>query len=290
MMRDNTALPIRKSPTLKKQHSMQLPLSLPPTTQFVPNKPLPVIEFPTSPERIVGAEMLHFSHPHHHLFHMNLPELFTCSGCQELGAGKRYACQHCNYQLHEFCALAPQALRSHPLHYQHDLVFYSKPGKAKSKCDVCGKSIKGFSFRCNPCNFQIHPCCAMLPLEIIFAPHPHTLKLLMASPNGGETSFQCGECKRKRTGRIYRCAVCDYHLHAICAKIIFNGLKDSGITEPTSKSGPVLEAATRIATQVVTGFFGGLIEGIGQTVGEDIIQNVLGGAGNAFVSRGIAGK
>ncbi|KAI6668401.1 hypothetical protein NL676_016112 [Syzygium grande] len=253
MMRDNK--PIRKSPTLKRQHSMQLPLSLPPSpTQIVPSKPLPVIEFPTSLERIVGEEMLHFSHPHHALSHINLPELFTCSGCQEIGAAKRYACQLCNYQLHEFCALAPLALKSHPLHYQHQLLFYSKPvkaGKANSKCDACGKSVKGFSFRCNACNFQIHPCCAMLPLEIVFAPHPHTLRLLMASPSGSDTGFQCGECKRRRPGRIYRCAVCDYHLHAICAKIIFNGLQDSGIREPT-KSGTVLEAAARLASQVVT--------------------------------------
>lgn len=135
MMRDNKAPPIRKSPTLKSQHSMQLPLSLPPSptaTQSVPTKPLPLIEFPTSPERIVGEEMLHFSHPHHPLSHINLPHLFTCSGCQELGAAKRYACQLCNYQLHEFCALAPQALKSHPLHYQHQLVFYSKPGTTYS--------------------------------------------------------------------------------------------------------------------------------------------------------------
>ncbi|KAI3427738.1 Phorbol-ester/DAG-type domain-containing protein [Psidium guajava] len=234
--------------------------------------------------------MLHFSHPQHPLSHINLPHLFTCSGCQEVGAAKRYACRLCNYQLHEFCALAPQALKSHPLHYQHEIVFYSKPGRAKSKCDACGKSVKGFSFRCNACNFQIHPCCAMLPLEVVFKPHPHTLKLLMASPNGGgDTGFQCGECKRRRRGRIYRCAVCDYHLHAICAKIIFNGLLDCGIKEP-GKSGNMLEAAAQLALQVVTGFFGGLIEGIGEGVGEDMVQNIMGGTGNAFISRGIAGK
>lgn len=136
MMRDNRATSFRRTPTLESQRSMQLSLSLPPSppaaptaaTPFVPRKPLPVIEFPTSPERVVGGEMLHFSHPHHRLSHINLPELFTCSGCLELGAAKRYACQLCNFQLHEFCALAPQALKSHPLHYQHQLVFYSKPG------------------------------------------------------------------------------------------------------------------------------------------------------------------
>lgn len=97
------------------------------TTTFVPRKS-PLVEFPTSPQLVVGEDILHFSHPQHQLSLVNLPDLFTCSGCKEYGAGKRYTCQFCDFQLHHFCALAPSALRGHPFHCQHQLVFYSKPG------------------------------------------------------------------------------------------------------------------------------------------------------------------
>lgn len=88
-----------------------------------------VVEFPTSPQRTVGEDMFHFGHPQHPLAHINQTDLFTCSGCKERGAGKRFACQVCKFWLHEFCAAAPQALRNHPLHVQHQLFFYSKPGE-----------------------------------------------------------------------------------------------------------------------------------------------------------------
>lgn len=97
------------------------------TTTFVPRKS-PLVEFPTSPQLIVGEEILHFSHLQHPLSQVNLPDLFTCSGCKEHGAGKRYTCPLCNFQLHDFCALAPSALKGHPFHCQHQLVFFGKPG------------------------------------------------------------------------------------------------------------------------------------------------------------------
>lgn len=116
--------PLRKTRTflLKRSESMQQP------TEFVPRKS-PVVEFPTSPQLIFGEEMLHFGHPQHPLSQVNLPDLFTCAGCKEYGAGKRFVCQQCNFQLHDFCALAPPALNSHPFHFQHQLVLYSKSGE-----------------------------------------------------------------------------------------------------------------------------------------------------------------
>jgi len=72
--------------------------------------------------------MVHFGHPQHVLVKVELPDIYTCAGCKEEGAGVRYVCQECDYQLHEFCALAPPQLKSHPFHYQHQLLFFAKPG------------------------------------------------------------------------------------------------------------------------------------------------------------------
>ncbi|KAK4752709.1 hypothetical protein SAY87_021507 [Trapa incisa] len=258
-----------------------------------------LVGFPTCPQRTIGNDLLHFSHPQHPLAHIHRMDLFTCFGCKEHGAGKRFACQHCDYQLHEFCALAPQALKSHPLHVQHQLFFYSKPvkgGMAKSKCDACGNSIRGYAFRCIPCSFQLHPCCAMLPQEIIFPSHPHTLTLLpvpssssssssSSSTAGVDSSLPCGECKKRRPGRLYRCMSCDYCLHAACAKVVFNGLLDSGIKDPDDeKHSSRLGAAAHIASKVVSAFVGGIVEGVGEGVGDLIVQNIITAAGGPLIA------
>ncbi|CAA0824386.1 Cysteine/Histidine-rich C1 domain family protein [Striga hermonthica] len=86
------------------------------------------IEFPTLAQA-AGAkqEISHYSHSKHPLTEIITPEIFRCSGCREYGAGKRFSCRHCDFQLHVFCALSPPVFNDHPLHAQHQLVFHSKP-------------------------------------------------------------------------------------------------------------------------------------------------------------------
>ncbi|KAL7154433.1 hypothetical protein ABFS83_03G002400 [Erythranthe nasuta] len=240
------------------------------------------IQFPTSaaqPSTNGGEyEITHYTHSNHPLTQLNLSQLFTCDGCKEYGAGTRFSCQHCDFQLHDFCAAAPPLLNNHPLHGQHQLVFHSKPksgGMSWPTCDVCGKSTKGFTFRCRACNFQMHPCCAMLSSEVNFPAHPHPLRVL---PPLNGAPMDCGECKKRRSkGRIYRCTVCsDYHLHALCAKPFVNGLQANGIPTP-GKPPSALGTAARLASQVVIEFIGGLIEGIGEGMGEALVQNMVRG-------------
>jgi hypothetical protein len=72
--------------------------------------------------------IVHFSHPEHRLARFDFPYLFMCMGCKEYGAGKRFMCQTCGFQLHEFCALAPPSLHDHPFHTKHQhLLFFDKP-------------------------------------------------------------------------------------------------------------------------------------------------------------------
>ncbi|XP_073023989.1 protein VACUOLELESS GAMETOPHYTES [Primulina eburnea] len=227
------------------------------------------------PPPILGEEITHLIHSKHPLTEVTSPDLFTCAGCKEYGAGKRFACQQCDFQLHQFCANSAPLLMNHPLHAQHQLIFHPKPKQGGimpwPRCDICGKSSKGFTYRCRACSFQMHPCCALLSTQINFPIHPHPLKLLPPSNTAGD--MICGECKKlKRSGRMYRCTVCEYHLHAVCAKTLVNGLHDNGITAPEKPS--VLGAAARLASQVVIEFIGGLIEGLGEGVGEVLVQNI----------------
>ncbi|XP_062101347.1 protein VACUOLELESS GAMETOPHYTES-like [Humulus lupulus] len=245
---------------------------------------------PRSPQLISGEEMIHFSHPQHPLSLLNLPDRFTCASCKERGAGNRYSCQQCNFQLHDFCGSAYPSLKSHYLHSQHQLLLFSKPvkggGIVQSKCDVCNKAIQGSAYRCNACSFQMHPCCANLPLEMQkFWVHSHTLRLLPPNyygnnnNNNNDTNMVCGECNRKKSGRVYYCSVCGYHLHAVCAKTFINGLRENGYRND-DKSNNKLGTAARVASQVVFDFFGGLIEGIAEGVGQVIVQDVAKGSSN----------
>ncbi|XP_027362485.1 uncharacterized protein LOC113870086 [Abrus precatorius] len=270
---------------LEKSPTMEYQLTAPSDqySTFATKKSPPRMEFPTSPQLIFGEEILHISHPQHPLSMVDIPDLFTCVGCKEYGSGKRFVCQQCDFQMHDFCALAPPALKAHPFHSQHSLLFHPKPAKggmAKSKCDVCGKPTKGFAFLCTACAFQMHPCCAMLNTQIQYPNHPHPLKVLptTSSATAADSALVCRECNRKRSGKVYRCTVCDYHLHAVCAKSKVNGLQANGIKPPEKPS--VLAAAARVASQVVIEFIGGFVEGIGETMGEALVQNIAKGSNN----------
>ncbi|KAJ4967197.1 hypothetical protein NE237_019046 [Protea cynaroides] len=237
-----------------------------------------LMEIRTDPHPILGEgkEILHYSHPQHTLALISLPYLFKCMGCKEHGAGNRFKCLTCDFvELHEFCALAPPSLKTHSLHSQHPLIFYTKPGGyLRSRCDVCGKNTKGYAFRCSTCNFVMHPCCAELTWEMKFPVHEHTLKLLSSSISAsGDTDLGCDECKRKRSGYVYGCRICQYHLHAVCAKNMVNGLHSNGI-KPPEKPNKIGRAVMGAASHVIVGFFGGLLEGIGEGVGGALFDTV----------------
>ncbi|XP_021717802.1 uncharacterized protein LOC110685561 [Chenopodium quinoa] len=248
----------------------------------------PIIEFPVSPDAdalLLGEGITTSNHPQHRMVQVNLPNPFTCMGCKEYGAGSRFTCQQCNFELHDFCALAPPVLKAHPLHSQHQLVFTPKPGKGgllRSKCDVCGKSPKGYLFHCSACSFQLHPCCAMLSAKMNFPTHPHSLVILpVTALSTGPGEMMCSECKKRRPGKVYQCTVCDYYLHAVCAKSMVNGLHANGIKGLEFEKPNMFGVAAKIASHVVVGLMGGLVEGVGEGLGEALTQNVLKGRCNS---------
>ncbi|XP_068649432.1 protein VACUOLELESS GAMETOPHYTES-like [Aristolochia californica] len=225
-----------------------------------------------------GEEIIHASHPQHPLAQVYSPYLFTCMGCKEYGAGRRFKCLRCDYDLHDFCALAPPSVQRHPLHSKHPIVFSTKPGGGflRSACGVCGKTTKGFAYRCTTCSFEMHPCCAKLDQEMDVPSHEHALILHPESTfSNGDSGFICAVCGRKRVGQVYHCSLCDYHLHAVCAKDMVNGLYLNGIRAPEKKN--KFGAAARIATQAFGGFIDGLIEGIGEAFGEVLIDSIAKG-------------
>lgn len=149
---------------------------------------------------------------------------------------------------------------------------------------MCGKAAKGYLFKCSACSFQLHPCCALLSAKMKLPMHPHALIMLPATNLGGGDGVLCGECKRKRSGgQLYQCTVCDYYVHAVCAKTMVNGLHDNGLKGLNDKpnGNRVLGVAAKLASQVVFGFMGGIVEGLGEGLGEALTQNFAKGRCNS---------
>ncbi|KAJ1702559.1 hypothetical protein LUZ63_002338 [Rhynchospora breviuscula] len=190
--------------------------------------------------------------------------------CKENGGGKRFICQTCGFDMHEFCALAPRSLHNHPFHLEHQLDFSVQTGESRrTKCDICGKTARGYSFRCNTCEFEMHPCCATMSSQMSFPTHQHVLYL---SNLNDEASFLCQICRRKRPGQVYQCNACRYYLHAVCAKNFVNGLYIQGVVPP--EKGDSIGKIARVAFNLVLKAIGGLIEGIGEGIGESLVGGI----------------
>ncbi|KAK9164798.1 hypothetical protein Syun_005700 [Stephania yunnanensis] len=163
-----------------------------------------LVQSPESMMRGTAGEVLvHLSHPQHPLQRLTSPYMFTCAGCKDFGAGPRFRCETCDYELHEFCALAPPSIVNLPNsssvhHANHQLVFHAKPPAAggglgllrSSRCGMCGKTIRGYCFRCGTCNLEIHPYCSKLKQEMRFPVHPlHPMALLPLPSSPAATSL-----------------------------------------------------------------------------------------------------
>lgn len=115
------------------------------------------------------AVIPHPAHPVHELKLLTTGGArFLCDACQEPGYGPRYRCETCNFDLHTWCALAPNTL-GHPLF--EGSTFVSTPASpdpdVRRLCDACGDRVRGFLYHCRERDLNLHPSCAGLPMSIV---------------------------------------------------------------------------------------------------------------------------
>jgi hypothetical protein len=136
---------------------------------------------------------------------------FTCDGCGCRGAGPRYRCGACDFDLHDLCATAPGTAWFF-FHGQHPLALELavEIGNPRS-CDICETEVHGMHYRCRPCGFDAHPVCLQLPGAAVSPLHPEHLVMLCVG--GPEECTRCGaDCVWR-----YRCGSCDgVNLHPRC--------------------------------------------------------------------------
>ncbi|KAF7111710.1 hypothetical protein CFC21_111690 [Triticum aestivum] len=172
------------------------------------------------------------SHPAHlgHRLSLEATEYweFVCNGCRESGAGERYRCRVCRFDLHTQCALEegtkimafPRSI-SHPDHWGHKLSLEATD-YWKFVCNGCRKSGLGERYRCRACKFDLHKQCAwgqgtnIMASSGLISHSAHWEHMLtLCAP--GLSNFVCNGCREPGTEERYRCHACDFDLHKQCA-------------------------------------------------------------------------
>lgn len=155
-------------------------------------------------------EISHFSHPKHNLKLEYTEVPFKCDGCKEIGIGSCYKCNLCDYDLHAHCAI-PTSIIHHPFYPKCSFVFMSRPpGTVPRYCNACEGDVSGFLYHCTSCGFDLHPCCAKLPITL----DDGGIKLFLYR----KVSAPCQRCGRKGRSWSYRSSDKKNNLHVACVK------------------------------------------------------------------------
>ncbi|ESW03872.1 hypothetical protein PHAVU_011G048900 [Phaseolus vulgaris] len=157
------------------------------------------------------SEISHFSHPQHKLRFEYSEFPFKCDGCKEVGIGSRYKCSICDFDLHMHCAMITSPTLFHPFYTKCTFQFMSKPpGDTPRYCNACEKDVSGFVYHCKACGFDLHPCCAKLPMVL----DDGEVKLYLYR----KVSSCCHRCGRKGRSWSYRSKCKNYNLHVACVR------------------------------------------------------------------------
>lgn len=168
----------------------------------------------------------HFSHEHPLILGEEEKDVIvTCAACGDNCSSSRiYGCEECEYFLHESCADLPRDMEhlyhaEHPLELQVAIYNY---------CDFCERSIEGFTYRCDECDFDLDIGCARMPsirpgtikqvedMKKKFFGHDHALTRSVKKEKEGVV---CSACEKRCTGLIYACDDCGFFLHKGCAEL-----------------------------------------------------------------------
>ncbi|XP_059288546.1 protein VACUOLELESS GAMETOPHYTES-like [Lycium ferocissimum] len=168
-----------------------------------------------------NSTIQHFTHPKHTLTLFDSHTKYLCDGCKIHGIGKRYRCHGCDFDLHEHCGTCPMNLSSflHPDHSLKLVVCKQPHGNRQFNriCNVCCDSVEGMYYRCELCDFDVHPLCTQLPETLRHALHQaHPLRL-MGSAEPGTCAVCRGACGA--SSWRYRCALCGFDIHIGCVLI-----------------------------------------------------------------------
>ncbi|CAK9185370.1 unnamed protein product [Ilex paraguariensis] len=158
--------------------------------------------------------IVYFRHPGHPLELLEVNTEYVCDGCKTNGSGTTYRCNSCDFDLHEYCGTCPGTLSSFMHLYPPSLVVHNAQATSQNEpvCDVCGDHVEGMFYRCENCEFNLHPLCTLLPQSLRHVLHlEHELTFQAdASPD------LCAICRGSCCSWRYRCGACGFDIHKEC--------------------------------------------------------------------------
>ncbi|GFQ05454.1 hypothetical protein PHJA_002689500 [Phtheirospermum japonicum] len=214
------------------------------------------------------------------------PSLYNCNRCDSICGSKFYVCggssssssssygyfdyNECDIKLDLSCALTIKIL-----HRSHEHRLTAIKGKSLLSSFICGAcgtqhhppaaggSLATWDLRsyvCSPCDFWIHPDCALLPNAIILIGHPH--------PHLVSIRNKCAICdhpydKESDGSGLYVCYQCGYSAHIKCAvysdphHISFKPVLIRDAQIPNLVRLPMPNEHTSVMKTVITNYVGG---------------------------------
>ncbi|XP_020185067.1 uncharacterized protein [Aegilops tauschii subsp. strangulata] len=140
---------------------------------------------------------------------------FQCNGCLEEVTGcDRDTCKRCDFDLHQACNLQEGTTLEHQLLPKGKFVLRLEAPPSKQRCSACGTRTQGTHYHCARTGHYLHPCCAMLPMEIKLSDE---LRFELRE----EVSHCCTKCKKGGGVRdywFYRSTSKKVYLHVGCAR------------------------------------------------------------------------
>lgn len=168
-------------------------------------------------------QIKHFNHRHP----LSLIEKFGdtdqvyCYACGEGCIKPTYVGNKCkgDFSLHKSCAgSAPKIYNV--LHPYHPLTLLLRPTNTNQivfECKACCGECSGLTYRCDPCDFNMHKKCSKKVPTIKYSSHKHLL--LLVEMEGTEAN--CNSCKGscEYGSSVLRCPQCNFNLHVRCGPL-----------------------------------------------------------------------
>ena len=164
----------------------------------------------------MASTIFHFTHPHE-LVKTQKEETFKCKMCEFPGSGNRYSCNLCNFNLHEDCFSCPPIIHyfAHPMH-ELTLSPSNSIFSRNKHCDLCLDHVHGYSYRCDPCKFNVHLPCLLMPETMNSGLHQqHELRLVYF---GEGRRTMCSACGKGKVPCLFSCEPCGVAYHPKCIR------------------------------------------------------------------------
>ncbi|KAK3127666.1 hypothetical protein QOZ80_7AG0576670 [Eleusine coracana subsp. coracana] len=161
----------------------------------------------------------HFVDPNHLLTETEYNEesTHTCDICLlELAGHAGYSCTDCGIHIHKACADQFEKFITFFADRHRMKLVRTPPGSFMTHvCDLCKEKCPpaSFVYRCDECNFDLHPLCSLLPETVESPIHPGHRLHMITSP-----SVSCSACHEPLPLWHYVCSCSvNFKLHIACA-------------------------------------------------------------------------